>query len=473
MKDKREESEKREKISEALDNISSRHVEEAADFAPTKMPLSRKKIILRCIAVAACVAVVVGVIFAIPMFKNDEKAPFEPIVNQQIKADGPVGYGDSTAHYSPSSVSAERRGDGVSVTAEFLEALPDTYVFYDDLRRTEFRLIRMRTVKRLNTQEMPDEFYYIIPIEYMADFSIYDKILIHYMGYFGYEHSVIYNKTQDCAERSELAIFGYRPYTFATLSTNFIPFDSKGKLDESLWDSNEMWIKSTKYRDGPKNLKAAEFSFSSSDSDLHVCSVKDLTGEAAEAFKEVTSFENGLYVLDCTNSKQYYSRVHVSARRYINGFATNEKISILGEYEYYGEHYDGDVNRDIAFNEEDMKALPDLAYATDQINQKCLAGEITPPHIKDHQNFTKGQYGIFSWYAKTDEGVCGVVKVSMWYKDERNQLLYDDAYYIIEFGSEEITPIDRDDLLDLPGSNFVYSGEYDERGKVPSNILMW
>ena len=56
MKDKREESEKREKISEALDNISSRHIEEAADFVPTKMPLSRKKIILRCIAVAACIA---------------------------------------------------------------------------------------------------------------------------------------------------------------------------------------------------------------------------------------------------------------------------------------------------------------------------------------------------------------------------------------------------------------------------------
>ncbi|MBQ7375580.1 MAG: hypothetical protein IJW52_01700 [Clostridia bacterium] len=77
MKDKREETERREKISEALDNISSRHIEEAADFVPTKNPLSRKKIILRCIAVAACIAVVVGVLFAIPMFKNDDTPPFE------------------------------------------------------------------------------------------------------------------------------------------------------------------------------------------------------------------------------------------------------------------------------------------------------------------------------------------------------------------------------------------------------------
>lgn len=81
MKDKREEiekNEKREKISEALDNISSRHIEEAADFVPTKMPLSRKKIILRSIAVAACVCLVVGSVMAIAiMHKGDDTPPFE------------------------------------------------------------------------------------------------------------------------------------------------------------------------------------------------------------------------------------------------------------------------------------------------------------------------------------------------------------------------------------------------------------
>ena len=35
--------EKREKISEALENISSRHIEEAADFVPTKMPCHAKR----------------------------------------------------------------------------------------------------------------------------------------------------------------------------------------------------------------------------------------------------------------------------------------------------------------------------------------------------------------------------------------------------------------------------------------------
>ncbi|MBQ5633456.1 MAG: hypothetical protein IIV11_01075, partial [Clostridia bacterium] len=71
------------------------------------------------------------------------------------------------------------------------------------------------------------------------------------------------------------------------------------------------------------------------------------------------------------------------------------------------------------------------------------------------------------------DGVIGIIKLSFSCRSPENKDLYDDAYYVVKCGSDEITPVDRDDLLDLPGHNFVYSGAYDDKGKVPSDWPEW
>lgn len=95
-------------------------------------------------------------------------------------------------------------------------------------------------------------------------------------------------------------------------------------------------------------------------------------------------------------------------------------------------------------------------------------GEITPPHIRDHGELENTVNGIFGWYAKTDRGVIGIVRVTWCYVSDKYDLHFDDAYYIIEQGSDLCRAVDRDDLLEILGDfekTYIYTGEYNEYGK--------
>ena len=82
--------------------------------------------------------------------------------------------------------------------------------------------------------------------------------------------------------------------------------------------------------------------------------------------------------------------------------------------------------------------------------------------------------GVLGWYAKTDRGVIGVVRVTWCFATEKYKLYYDDAYYIIEYGDTVCKQIERDDLLNRLGkceTTNIFTGEYNEYGKV--NDRMW
>ena len=74
----------------------------------------------------------------------------------------------------------------------------------------------------------------------------------------------------------------------------------------------------------------------------------------------------------------------------------------------------------------------------------------------------------------------GVVRVSWCYKDTASDYysdhcFFDDAYYIIEYGSDACTPIERDALLDRIGeydTTFIFLGEYNDYGKVRKNDVI-
>ena len=69
---------------------------------------------------------------------------------------------------------------------------------------------------------------------------------------------------------------------------------------------------------------------------------------------------------------------------------------------------------------------------------------------------------VFGWYAKTENHVIGIVRVTWCFYTETYQNYYD-AYYIIEYGSDECKAIDRDTLLELLGdheSTYVYMAEF-------------
>ena len=436
----------------------------------TKNTSNRKRSTLKrwipIISAAACLVIVVGVVLGVGILNRKSHAPVIPLVREQTSSSAPIYYGDERSAGGHES-QVEANPSGLSVTAKLVETLPDTYTFFSDWKQKEYRLLRMSTVSLLKGAEMTEEFYYMIPVDYMTDFSRFDRFVIMDMAQFAYEFSVLYNKTQGKAEQLNLVLFGYRVYGYDSMGGNFMAFNNDGTFDENLWRSNSLWISQTEHAQAPDNILTAENKArqDSNGADLYVHLLKDITGKAADKLSEIKSFENGVFVPYVSPMVLLLSpEVQFHAFRYINGLATNEKVSI------WCKEWDGGEDESFAetkahFTEDDLKNLPDLPSAIATIAQEFDKGNITPPHIAKAGELDLLAYGIFGWYAKTNDGVIGIVRVTWKYK--RGKM--DDSYYIVDKNSNGVMSIDRDNLLEKLGeyeATYIFDGSYDKNGKI-------
>ncbi len=305
----------------------------------------------------------------------------------------------------------------------------------------------------------------------MTDFSVYHSFVLKDIGQYGYEYSVLYNATQACAEQLDRVLFGYINIYNHYMSTNMMAFDENGLLDKRLWKSNEAWKDATQSVDQypeyyPETLEQAiemlEQKYSEYEHDTYyVHLLEDVTGPAKEALDYIKSLDNGLFVPNEDGFKLYYvPEIQLSCRRFINGFPTNETLMIYADSVKFSE---------ARFSEEDDHSLPDLTSAIASVVASFEDGQISPPHIKNYKELTQASYGIFGWYAKTDDEVLGIVRVTLCYRSENRELYYDDVYYVVEYGSENCKPIERDTLLeklDTLGTDYIFTGEYDQNGKI-------
>lgn len=454
---------------EALNHIDPDLVEEYIE-QKEKSEGQKRVFWLRCGTVAACLCAIITMIIVVSNLDAimSSNRPITPIVNLQTPTSAPQYYGSASSVEASGGVQADLNSNGLSVTATLLETLPDTYTFFDDWHQYEYRLLRMRTVTLLKGTEMTEEFYYMVPVDFMTDFSLYDSFVIIDMAQFGYEYSVVYNKSQGKAERLELVLFGYRTYGYHLMGVNFMAFDADGKFDIGLWKSNEAWMKATQRSTSNGNtLRQAEENArqDSWGSDCRVHSLSGVTGEAANVLSQFLSFENGIYVPNTSSMMLYRSsKVDFIAVRYLNGFATNEYVSIRSKELTGGDEYSVAFSK-AQFTQEDLMALPDLASALASVAAAYDEGLITPPHIKDYDESAIWSHGIFGWYAKTPDGVIGIIRVT-WREFKTGKL--DDAYYFVEYGSDAYTPIDRDALVERIGeyeSTYIYLDGYGENGK--------
>ena len=75
------------------------------------------------------------------------------------------------------------------------------------------------------------------------------------------------------------------------------------------------------------------------------------------------------------------------------------------------------------------------------------------------------KHGFFGWYAKTNDGVVGIVRVTWNFRFGA----MDDAYFIVDQTANEIRQIDRDSLIEKFGeyeTPYIYRGEYAKNGKI-------
>ena len=448
---------------------------------------------VRVAAVAACLALVIGAAVAVPMLREDEPGivvgtdadttkgndrPDVPTVNVQAPSLAPQYYGSESSANSSLTEQAEIVEFGVSVTARFAEALPDTYLFFDDWWQTEFRLIKLEVVTVLEGVGMPSEFWMIVPLAYMTDYSVFDKLVLLDIAQYGYEHSVVYNQTQGRAEQLDIVLFGYSSLVYNRMGVKITAFDSDDRFDMRLWEATEAWKLSThhtveyygtEYYESYTRMDAEEEARNSGwgEDYVQVRSLVDVSGEAAEALAYISSFENGVYVTGSGGLKHSLSPgIQLSFRKYINGFATNESGMIYANEVVWSK---------ARFTEEDEARLPDLQAAVAAVIRAHEAGDILSPHLQNFPQDKLKSSGIVGWYAKTASGVIGVVCISWCYEDRELQYYednryFDDAYYIIEYGSDECIPMERDAVLARIGADYegvyMYTGDYDAYGKV-------
>ncbi len=471
-------------IVDALNGIDYDLVEDALEKRGTK-----RAVWIRWAAAAACVCLVVGGVLAmtngtgnhectevsggasVGTESTDKQNPNGlPIEVIQVPDGVPLIYGSEGS--IGTTESADIEWFGFSVTMKAVEMLPDTYTFYGDWRQREFRLLRMELVSLLKGVRMVEDFYLMVPEEYVTDYTVYDILFGRDLLQRSYEKAVLYNVTQVCAEQVTLPIFSWR-------NASLMAFDEEGNFDISLWHSTEMWKNVTARAESRLeegfNLAMAEESERNNPywADSCVTLLSDLQDETADVADHVLNPENGLYAYYIpTHLYHYDPTVQLTCRRYINGFATNEYVSIWGGYEHGG-YVDGNRTENelvryskAKFTDEDLENLPDLSGAMQAVKKAFDAGEITPPHIEGYETMKQESYGIFGWYAKTADGVVGIVRVTFCYSGRG--WCYDDAYYVVEYGDRECTPIERDDLLEKLGESeveYIYTGEYDKYGK--------
>ncbi|MBQ8850554.1 MAG: hypothetical protein IJ011_10765 [Clostridia bacterium] len=455
---------KKKEQNEGLDHLDPNLIEKYVDQKDTPEQKNKRShsVWLRLAAIAVCSLLIVSALVVVPMILQENKEdssetidqkpdnrPNIPIVNIQAASSAPRYYGEKYTE-GESGIYGDVSPEGISVTAKLVETLPDTYTFFDDWHQYEFRLLRMQTVKLLKGQEMTEEFYYLVPVGFMTDFSVFDCFVIKDMAQFTYEYSVMYNKTQDKAEQFDLVIFGYRVYGYYLMGENFAAFDAYDDFDEII--------------QAEEAIQNEEFG-----RDKYVHLLKDISGEAADILTQIKSLENGMFVPKFSTDKLFLtSEVQFHAVRFINGFTTNEKISIWCK-EWDGGDQDTYAFTNARFNEDDMKTLPDLTSAFEAVKEGLNSGLVTPPHFDNQETLKATTSAVFGWYAKTDTGVVGIIRVTWCFSTEKYPPYYDDAYYIIEYGEDECKPIDRDALLERLGdceATYIYTGKYNEYGKI-------
>ena len=479
------------------------------DRAETAKKAKPQPLLIRIAAAAACLALLLAAFMLFPTMtegeppsvgdpagttEGTEKPPVLP-PNDRVQINDsrfPVTFGNVQGTLAPSSsAQSSISGDGLAVSVKPLQLLEDTYYFYDDQRKSEFRLLLVETQSLLRGSHVVDYFYVQVSPEYAVDFTEYDTLVFLDLWQRGYEGNLVCNVTDNCLEILDYCVLAH---SFAFYCEDTIAF-SDGVFDESLWTVNDAWAEDTEYvRNNLDELSNRIYvgrgwtleqtetkirEHAKNYSSHNAFSLYDLESEEAQqAWEYVKNTENGLFVLSSADIT-FRAEIRAYYTRYIDGFETNERYVIYS---------DRASHSTAVFTAEDIEKMPDLYSAIHAVNENVESGHIAPPHISKETvaSADRVNTGVFGWYVKcTDGKVYGVIRVSYKVRAQNYQNFYDDAYYLVEYGAQTCEPIERDELMARLGMkkpqintvyeiyrNNIYVGEYNENGMDLSRLAI-
>ena len=149
-------------------------------------------------------------------------------------------------------------------------------------------------------------------------------------------------------------------------------------------------------------------------------------------------------------------RILAQFTRIINGFITDERISVNG---YSGDN--GNVLREGGiYSAEEISNTPDIGSVIEKLN----LAEIEPPHI-DAPDKTKYKGSVAKgFYRKIDGKTYGIIRILWYYND---LLLSDNMYadvvdhlYYLYDSEGNVSIVERDDLREMIGKDAIVDGFY-------------
>lgn len=487
----------KDKLTDAIGGIGDDLIAEAKAGKPVMIYWRR------IVAAAACLAIIASLCYMFIPGIHRQDSPTKPtphiiqisaststtphnqiISTSPLRLSAPVPYQRYEGYIVPNpsgSGQLARSWYGFVVHVKALEVLPDTYL----VNQSRYRLVKMQTLDTFFGENMMEIFYYLVEEQYVTDFCRYDSLILFSIRQCSYENQILYNETKECYEVCEYTLFDDYPDADIYAITD-------GIFDISLWKSNDAWLEHMA-SDLERITECGEDYYGIGiNSDVATITSKLLSGKykpnngheksartlstcECEAVQQlldfVEPFKNGIYI-DGIDKDAAKSDVYLKYTRYIDGYPTNEYIGIQCSSERHSNRH---INSDEKFTDADLQRLPDLAAALKAVTQAYDNGEITPPHIELQKSYIPIGYSIEGRYSKSNGNVYGIIRIDWTFGDMTDhEFLNDDKYYLISYGSNEVTSMERDDVLALLTSEAsIYTGGYNERGKIPEPLVCY
>lgn len=223
---------KREKISEAMGNISSRHIKEAAEFKAEEKPLRSKNVWVKWVSIAACFCLIIVAAFAvIPMLNNGDG---DEIVDNVLPTD--IDKIIWSSHLGSDSDSDEGYMDwnGFSVDTSLYDALQNYSNEYiavimtrangQKIEETEYNEILAKTINR---DYKNGSLYIFVTRDQFLDWNLENKgdYIFYLASRSAYEGSVTEAPTDEIEDF--VTGFAYEKFKFSNNDGNVVKSDAE------------------------------------------------------------------------------------------------------------------------------------------------------------------------------------------------------------------------------------------------------
>ena len=458
-------------------DLIEKHIEQKERLRQKKQ--KAKGIWFRFGAIAACFLLIASAVIVVPMLRDSGDNPIinppnndVPSISTIISGNKITGkqeliYGDpSSVSEGEASILAPGFYINTVIQANVIEVLPD-YYYTPDLS-TRYLVAKLSVVESIRGSGLPTEILMRFPFYSSDIFDGYDTFILS-LKQVGVENYMMINDT-----KHEVTYF---PHMFEVEMITDLGYGSviafkDGKVDTSFFDkanhfgmedyiSNALKNPSlylypvnydTTLNEAKANIKelaqkSSDESMFVSDTPCDYITVDDIfvSDEGKQIKNYLEPSELSVFMQEIYPRED---RVVATYTRVVNGFVTEETITING---YTDEN--GNVSQsDIRYNETDLAQIPNIGEALASMD----LSELKPSHIEivDGMNFKySSAMGV---YRKVEDKVYGIVRIIWYYTypEISNGYIMDDCYYLYDqAGNGSI--VERDELKELIGNDYI------------------